>query len=43
MEFVLHQRLYREQDAAIHIIQQIKRRKNDQRGAGLELLVGHKS
>lgn len=41
MELLLHQRLHRKQHIAIHIIQQIERRQDNQRGARLEISLGH--
>ena len=41
MEFVLNQRLHREQHIAVDIVQQIERGQYEQRGAGMELLRGH--
>ena len=43
MKFVLHQRLHRKQHAAIHVIEQIESRQDNQRGAGLEIGLGHGS
>ncbi len=42
MEFVLHQRLHREQHIAVRVIQQIERGEHEQRGAGLEVLRRHR-
>ena len=41
MKFILHQRLHRKQHIAIRIIQQIERGEHEQRGSGMELLLGH--
>ncbi len=37
MEFVLHQRLHREQHIAVRIVEQIERGKYEQRATGLKL------
>src|ERR1035441_3250584 len=41
VELILHQRLYREQHVAIHIIEQVERGQNGQRGASVELRLRH--
>jgi hypothetical protein len=43
MKLVLHQRLHREQNVAIHVIEQIERRQDEQRVARLEIFPGHRS
>src|SRR5713101_6195069 len=43
MELILDQRLHREQHIAVRVIKQIERGEHEQRGAGMELLLGHRS
>ena len=43
MEFILHQRLHRKQHVAVHVVEQIERRQDNQRSARLEISLGHGS
>ena len=43
MKFVLHQWLHREQHVAVRVVEQIERRQDNQRGARLEISLGHGS
>src|ERR1700731_4376382 len=41
MEFTLHQRLYRKQNRAVDIVEQVQRREQDERGPGIKFRRGH--
>jgi hypothetical protein len=41
MEFALHQRLHREQNRPVNVVQQVQRRKQDKRGPGIKFRLGH--
>jgi hypothetical protein len=43
VKLVLDQRLHRKQHIAIHIIEQIQRRQDNQRGSRLKICLGHGS